>query len=123
MATASMHARRRHHAATEAGLWLVWIIARITGLAILARRTPRLIHDLVDSDAAHRAHTAWTQLRTAAGHTAHRVALRAELAAADILTGPAPELLDLARARLRRRVGWLLLVGGALINLLYLALR
>jgi hypothetical protein len=126
MATASAHAHRRRHPATEAGLWLIWITARLSGLATLARRARRLAARLADSDAAHWLAATMSDLADAttdAGHTLHRLLVRVELAAADLLTGPAPELLDLATTRLRRRAGWLALAGGVLANLTYLALR
>lgn len=112
MGTASLHARQHRHPAAEAGLWLVWVTARVTGLS----------HPL--GAAGHwLARIPW---RTAARHTVdrcRRVAVRAELAAADLLTGPVPELLDVATARLQRRTRWLLLAGAFLANLGYLALR
>lgn len=123
MTTASLHARRRRHPATEAGLWLVWITARVTGLARLTRRTGRLVRELADSDASHWLQATWCDVRDAAARTLHRLAIRAELAAADLLTGPAPELFDRAAARLRRRAGWLLLAGAFAVNVLWLALR
>lgn len=128
--TASLHARRHHHATTEAGLWLVWITARVTGLSTpLGYLTARLARVArVARHPAARAAAAWCARRSraaaAASHAAaHRVLLRAELAAADLLTGPAPLLLDTATARLRRRAGWLALAGAVLGNLTYLALR
>lgn len=123
MATASAHARRRRHPATEAGLWLVWITARVTGLSGPLGAARRLARDLVDSDAAHRLYATCADVDQALRRVAHRALLRAELATADLLTGPVPELLDAAPQRLRRRAAWLTLVGGVLLNLLYLAVR
>lgn len=123
MATASLHARQRRRAATEAGLWLIWITARITGLAHLARRTARLTRAAADSDAAHWLAATGNDLWQATHTAVHRQVLRAELAAADWLTGPAPQLLDTATARLRLRAGWLLLAGVAVANVILLAAR
>jgi hypothetical protein len=129
MATASMHARQRHHTVTEAALWLVWILARITGLAACTRtacRRLRAIPYRAAAQAATRAGHAVTAWCRRHGHAlaaaVHRAAIRVELAAADLLTGPVPALLDTATARLRRRAGWLLVGGLALLNLLYLYL-
>lgn len=127
MATASLHARHRRHPATEAGLWLVWITARITGLSTPLGLVGRWLAHLPWRAAASHAFT-WCRrhgraFATAASSRLHRVLIRAELAAADYLTGPAPELLDVATARLRRRTGWLVLGGGVVVNLLYLAIR
>lgn len=123
MATASLHARQRRHPATEAGLWLVWITARLTGLATLTRRTARLTRRAADSAAAHWLQATWADLWESARRAGHRAVIRAELAAADLLTGPVPELLDVATARLKRRAVWLLVAGVALLNLLHLAVR
>lgn len=148
---ATVHTREHHHPATEAALWLVWVAARTTGLAAVARLVGRvaarvisLMRHLAGSDLAQWIHTICADLRATAGHRgrrlvrrvqlvaanlgravshgAHRLVIRAELAAADLLTGPAPALLDVVTARLRRRAGWLLVVGLALFNLLYLYL-
>ncbi len=130
MTTASTHNRQRRHPATEAGLWLLWITARVTGLAPVVRAAHRRLTNLPLDHAAHLAsaayawagrhtYTAWTRLRG----VAHRAVIRAELAAADLLTGPAPALLDAATARVRRRAAWLLLLGATALTLLHLAIR
>jgi hypothetical protein len=134
MSTASAHARRRRHPATEAGLWLVWITARVTGLAALTRTARAYLAPLeallhaIPLRAAAVAAASWCRrhgraLVIAGSAAGHRVLLRVELAAADLFTGPVPELLDVAAPRLRRRAAWLALAGGLLVNLLYLAIR
>lgn len=127
MPTASLHAQRRRHPATEAGLWLVWITARATGLSGPLGVAGRWLRR-IPFRAAAVAVAGWCgrhgrALATATAATGHRTYIRVELAAADLLTGPVPELLDTTTTRLRRRVAWLALAGGVLTNLLYLAVR
>lgn len=123
MATASLHAHRRRHPVTEAALWLIWAAARLTGVAALARRAGRRLRELADSDASHWLQATWCDIAEPAGRRLRRLAVRAELAAAELLTGPAPELLDLAAARLRRRTRWLLLAGAFAVNTAWLAVQ
>jgi hypothetical protein len=119
----TQHARRRHNAATEAALWLVWVTARATGLAALGRGAARLTRTVVGGDTTHRVDAAVRELAAAAARAAARALIRVELAAADLLTGPAPYLLDTAAARLRRRAGWLALGTALVLQLLWLAVR
>lgn len=123
MVIASQHARERRHPAAEAALWLLWLAARLTGLAVLARRVARLARDVADSDASHWVQATYIDFTDAAGRAVRRAMIRAELAVAELLAGPVPDLLGVATARLRRRVGWLLVAGVVLLNLLYLAMR
>ena len=134
MPAVSTHARRRRHPVTEAGLWLLWITARVTGLgtplAVVASWLARVPLRAAIQWLGRRGYAITTRCARAgrallhAGHSyAHRVLIRVELAAADLLTGPAVELLDDAAARVRRRTAWLGLAGAALANLTYLVMR
>ena len=113
--TTSTHARRRHHPAVEAGLWLVWTTVRYTGLAAFAdlvvrlgRATPGLYR--TTARAAHR--------------LAHTVALRAALAVDGWLTttlvGATPGDGDEAD---QRRALQLIAVAAILLNVVYVVAR
>lgn len=135
MATASPHTRQRHprHPVTEAALWLVWLAARVTGVAALTRTVHRRLRALpLDTigDLAGIA-LAWSGRHIYTAHTrvrglVHRAVIRAQLAAAELLTRPVSTPArggEVAPARLRDRDGWFLIIGGALLNTAYLAIR
>lgn len=133
MATASPHARRPHHPVTEAGLWLVWITARVTGLAVLARGIHRRLRALPLDTIADLIGIvlAWTGRHLYTVHTrlrglVHRAVIRVQLAAAELLTRPAATPAyggEVTPTRLRQRDGWVLIIGGALLNTVYLLTR
>lgn len=123
MAAAPPHARHPRHPATEAGLWLLWITARISGLGPLVRAVHGKLSAIPWGYLAGIA-VAWCGRHGhAAYNRAHRAVLRIELAAADLLTGPVPDLLDAAGRRLRARRLWLYLGGATALTLLHLAIR
>lgn len=133
------HARRNHHAVTEAALWLLWMAARWTAAARLAaalcRHGERLAAGLAAALVGTARHirragrpmaASWTRMRiwwTRVRAAGHRAALRVELAAADLLTGPAATGLELAGTRLRRRAVWLIVVALLIANVVTLAAR
>lgn len=97
---ASLHSEQYRNPVAEGFLWIVWETARCTGGAALVRR-----------------------LRRELSERGHRLVIRAELLAADLLTGPVVDGLDTAQERFSRRAPYILAGSAVLVNLLYLGIR
>ena len=93
------HARHRRAALAEAALWALWTAARWTGAGTLAEtvraRSGRFV-------------TAIRAFATAVRAATHRATVRAELAAAEFLVGPAADAIGAATARFQRRAPFIL---------------
>lgn len=101
------HAQRQRNPVAEAGLWLVWTLARLTGAGTLIAGTRARLG----------------QLASAVRRGTHRAALRAELAAAEFLTGPAADAIGKAKARFERRAPFILAAVFVFASLIPAAIR
>jgi hypothetical protein len=117
---ASLHSEQYRTPVTEAVLWCVWTAARLTGgataLRKLARYTRQVNVGAVTAQLRRHGRRWWRSVT----QRGHRLLIRIDLAAADLMAGPTP---DIARARLVRRAPWLITGVIILANILYLAVR